>query len=207
MKETILNKSLKLFTQNGFKSITMDDIAKDLGISKKTIYQHFPSKNDLVKASADYVFNAASIRMKELIGTCDTPIHEHFAIKNCVGDLFGYNIKASTIFQFNKYYPKLAERIQKKRHDDYDYTIVRNLKEGVKKGYYREDIDIEFVGRLFFTTSDVFYNNENFTESQSAHSVSDLNHKFLEYHLRAIVTPKGLEVLEELLKTQNKNEI
>lgn len=207
MKETILNTSLRLFTQHGFKSITMDDIAKELGISKKTIYQHFVSKNDLVKATVDYVFDTATTQMKNIIGKCESPIHEHFVIKNCVSELFGFNIKPSTIFQFNKYYPKLAERVQKKRHEDYDFTIVRNLNEGVAQGYYRKDLDIDFVGRLFFTTSNIFYNDETFTTTQNSQSVSDLNYKLLEYHLRAIVTPKGLEVLEELLKTQNKNEI
>lgn len=207
MKETILNTSLKLFTQHGFKSITMDDIAKELGISKKTIYQHFASKTDLVKATIDYVFDAANEQMKKIVQTCESPIHEHFLMRTCVGDLFGHNIKASTIYQFNKYYPKLAERIQKKRQADYDFTVVRNLKEGVAKGYYRKDIDIDFIGKLFFTTHDNFYNDESFSPMQNSQSVAELNYKLLEYHLRAIVTPKGLEILEKLLKTHLTNEI
>src|SRR5690554_3602684 len=149
MKETIFKKSLELFTNNGFKSVTMDDIANELGISKKTIYQHFSSKNELVKETVDFVFQSAINKMKSFSGKCETPIHEHFAMKNCVADLFGLNIQASTIYQFNKYYPRLAERIQKKRHDNYDLTILKNLKEGVKKGYYREDIDVDFIGKSF----------------------------------------------------------
>ncbi|MBA5792302.1 TetR/AcrR family transcriptional regulator [Flavobacterium sp. xlx-214] len=207
MKETILKKSLLLFTQHGFKSITMDDIAKELGISKKTIYQHFASKNELVKATVDYVFEAATNKMKALIGKCETPIHEHFAMKNCVGELFGYNIQASTVYQFNKYYPKLAERIQQKRHDDYDLTILRNLKDGVKNGYYRKEIDIDFVGKVFFSSSTAFFNDESFINMQNTQSIDELNYKFLEYHLRGIVTTKGLEILEQLLKPHTTNEI
>ena len=201
MKETILSKSLELFTKNGFKSVTMDDIANELGISKKTIYQHFSSKNELVKATVDYVFESATGKMKEIAGNCETPIHEHFAMKNCVGDLFGYNIQASTIYQFNKYYPKLAERIQKKRHEDYDFTILRNLREGVEHGYYRKEIDIDFVGKIFFASSTAFFNDELFMNMQNTQSIDELNYKFLEYHLRGIVTSKGLEILEQLLNT------
>ena len=200
MKETILNKSLQMFINHGFKSITMDDIAKELAISKKTIYIHFASKNELVKSTVDYVFDSASERMKKIIGSCETPIHEHFVIKNCFADMFGHNIQPSAIFQFNKYYPKLSERIQKKRHEDFDSTVLRNLREGVRLGYYRSDIDIELIGRIFFVSSSAFFSHEMFEDFQNKISVEELNFKFLEYHLRGIVTSKGLEVLEQLLK-------
>lgn len=201
MKETIFKKSLELFTVNGFKSVTMDDIAHELGISKKTIYLHFSSKNELVKETVDFVFDSAIDRMKNIIGNCDNPIQEHFALKNSVAALFGLNIRANTVYQFNKYYPRLAERVQKKRHDNYDFTILRNLNEGVEKGYYRDDIDIDFVGKMFFASSTAFFNDETFVNIQNSQSLDELNYKFLEYHLRGIVTPKGLEILEELLKT------
>lgn len=201
MKETIFKKSLELFTTNGFKSVTMDDIANELGISKKTIYQHFSSKNELVKETVDFVFDSAINRLKDIQGKSETPIHEHFVMKNTVADLFGFNIQASTIYQFNKYYPRLADRIQKKRHANYDLTILKNLKEGVAKGYYRKEIDIDFVGKMFFSSSTAFFNDELFVNGQNSESLDELNYKFLEYHLRGIVTPKGLEILEELLKT------
>nr|WP_298004066.1 TetR/AcrR family transcriptional regulator [uncultured Flavobacterium sp.] len=201
MKEIIFKKSLELFTNNGFKSVTMDDIANELGISKKTIYQHFSSKNELVKETVDFVFDTAINRLKDIQGKSETPIHEHFVMKNTVADLFGFNIQASTIYQFNKYYPRLAERIQKKRHANYDLTIVKNLKEGVEKGYYRKEIDIDFVGKIFFSSSTAFFNDEIFINGQNSESLDELNYNFLEYHLRGIVTPKGLQILEELLKT------
>ena len=201
MKEIIFKKSLELFTNNGFKSVTMDDIANELGISKKTIYQHFSSKNELVKETVDFVFDTAINRLKDIQGKSETPIHEHFVMKNTVADLFEFNIQASTIYQFNKYYPRLAERIQKKRHANYDLTIVKNLKEGVEKGYYRKEIDIDFVGKIFFSSSTAFFNDEIFINGQNSESLDELNYNFLEYHLRGIVTPKGLQILEELLKT------
>ena len=200
MKEIILKKSLELFTKNGFKSVTMDEIANELGISKKTIYQYFASKNALVEATVDFVFDSAIGKIKELAGSCETPIHEHFEMKNCLGDLFGQNIEASAIYQFNKYYPKLAERIQKKKHENYDFTILRNLRQGVEQGYYRKDLDIDFVGKIFFASSTAFFSDEMFVNLHSTQSIDELNYKFLEYHLRGIVTPKGLEILEQLLK-------
>ena len=158
----------------------MDDIANELGISKKTIYQHFSSKNELVKETVDFVFDTAINRLKDIQGKSETPIHEHFAMKSCVADLFGFNIQASTIYQFNKYYPRLAERIQKKRHANYDLTILKNLKEGVEKGYYRKEIDIDFVGKIFFSSSTAFFNDEIFINGQNSESLDELNYNFLE---------------------------
>lgn len=203
MKEAILNKSLKMFVNHGFKSITMDDIAKEMGISKKTIYQHFESKNDLVAATVDYVFDSAMCRMKEIAETTETPIHEHFDMKNCVGDLFGHNIQPSAIYQFNKYYPDLAKKIEKKRHDNFESTIIKNLEDGVRLGYYREEIDIQFIGRVFFMSSSSFLKEDIFEELLKTKTIEELNTKFLEYHLRGIVTPKGLDVLEQILKKLN----
>lgn len=200
MKEAILNKSLKMFVTHGFKSVTMDDIAKEMGISKKTIYQHFGSKNDLVAATVDYVFDSATCRMKEVVKTAESPIHEHFEMKNCVGDLFGHNIQPSAIYQFNKYYPELAKKVEKKRHENFESVIIKNLKDGVRLGYYRDDIDVQFIGRIFFLSSASFLSNDIFEELLKTTSIEEMNTKFLEYHLRGIVTEKGLETLEQILK-------
>lgn len=202
MKETILEKSIQMFTHNGFKAVTMDDIAGELGISKKTIYQHFPSKKELVKSAVDYVYDAAIGKMKGIVGQCKTPIHEHFDMRNCIKELLGHNTSAATIFQFKKYYPRLSERIEKRRYKDLDFTILRNLREGVEQGYYRKEVDIDFIGRMFFSASTSFFHNEEFFE-QTEESMEDLELKFTEYHLRGIVTPKGLKVLEELLNKTN----
>lgn len=201
MKEVLLKKSLELFTNNGFKSVTMDDIAAELGISKKTIYQHFSSKNELVSATVDFVYDSAIDQLKSIVGKCETPIHEHFEMRSCVADIFGQKISASTVYQFNKYYPKLADRLQKRRYQDFEFTILRNLRNGVAKGYYRKEIDIDFIGKVFFISSSAFFNDESFMNLPNTQSIEDLEAKFTEYHLRGIVTPKGLEVLDQLLKT------
>lgn len=198
MKETILKKSIELFINKGFKAVTMDDIAMELGISKKTIYQHFPSKKELIKSTVDYVYDSSMNKMKCIVGKCETPIHEHFEMKNCIKELLGHNVNPATIFQFKKYYPRLSERIEKRRYEDLDFTILRNLREGVEQGLYRKEIDIEFIAQVFFSATTSFFKNEEFI-NKNTQSIDDLEFKFTEYHLRGIVTPKGLKVLEQLL--------
>lgn len=207
MKKIILEKALDLFVKRGFKMVTMDEIAKELGISKKTIYTHFASKDLLVEETANFLMDEVTERLRNISGTCETPVHEHFIIKNCMGELFGHNIQPSTIYQFNKYYPKIAEQINKKRQKDFAFIIKRNLKDGVKKGYYRKDIDLDFVRIMFFISSTYLFQQESLFENKTEEEFQHLKIKTLDYHLRSIVTPKGLEILEQLLKTHYTNEI
>lgn len=195
---------MQLFTENGFKAVTMDDIAMALGISKKTIYQHFPSKKALVQSTVDFVYDTAMAQMKSVVGSCNNPIEEHFRMKGCIKDLLGHNVNAATVYQFKKYYPRLSERIEKRKYEDLDFTILRNLRAGVEQGYYREDIDINFIGRLFFAATNAFFNNEDFLKYNSNQTMDELEFKFTEYHLRGIVTPKGLQVLEQQLLNKTK---
>ena len=207
MKDVILTKSLQLFITKGFKTVTMDDIAKELSISKKTIYSYYNSKESLVKASVEFVLDKTSLKLKELAGNCETPIHEHFEMKNWGAEIFGRDIQASAIYQFQKYYPKIAEEVNIRRKKDLDNIVIRNLKEGIDKELYRKDIDIEFIANIYFSTTHSFYNNEYIVDMYKKEDVKDINFKFIEYHLRGIVTPKGLEILEKLLNPNIKNEI
>ena len=134
-----------------------------------------------------------------MVDNCANPIEEHFKMKGCIKDLLGHNVSAATVFQFKKYYPRLSERIEKRKYKDLDFTILRNLRAGVEQGYYRQDIDIDFIGRLFFSASNAFFHNEDFLKYNNNQTMDQLEFKFTEYHLRGIVTPKGLQVLEQLI--------
>ena len=114
MKDTILEKSKELFLRNGFKTVGMDDIAQALHISKKTIYQYFPSKEDLVKATLDYVYNLAFSKIAEISGKCEMAIHEHFKIKESIDGILGKDFETSPcFFQLKKYYPELCYEFEK----------------------------------------------------------------------------------------------
>lgn len=84
MKEQILNKATDMFLTLGFKSVTMDDIANEMGISKKTIYQHFSNKDSLVKAVTTNLFEDISCGIDQIILANKNPIEELFAIKDFV---------------------------------------------------------------------------------------------------------------------------
>ena len=110
MKEKILNKAVDLFLSFGFKSITMDDIAKEMAISKKTIYKYFRNKVELVEASTIFMHDTIDTRIKEIVRKNFNAIEENFAIKNLFKDLFKKS-KTSPMFQLKKYYPKTYTKL------------------------------------------------------------------------------------------------
>jgi AcrR family transcriptional regulator len=197
MKDKILHKAADLFLSFGFKSITMDDIAADLGMSKKTIYSHFSTKKKLVEASTFYILERVNETICSILDANYDPIEETFTIKSMINNLLK-NEKSSPSYQLQKYYPKIYKQVHEKQFEAVQSCIVENLKRGITEDYYRKDIDIDLITRLFFSGNMNLTNQELFPID--VYEISSLKNTFLEYHVRAIATEKGLNTLKNILK-------
>lgn len=199
MKQEIINKSTELFLNLGFKSVTMDDIANTMGISKKTIYAHFKNKNELVDATTLHLFLVIS---KEIDAVCDlqkNPVEEIYEIKKVVMNHLK-NEKSSPQFQLKKYYPKTFKSLKDKQYQMMQTCVTDNLNRGVASGIYRDTIDVSFIAKLYFHSLIAVRDNDLFPLKNT--SMQYLLEQFLEYHLRGICTEKGITFLNQLL-TEN----
>jgi len=197
MKDKILEKAADLFLSFGFKSITMDDIAQELGISKKTIYAHFSTKLKLVQATTFFVLDKVNQTICTVCSGNYDPITEIFTIKSMVNDQLK-NEKSSPAHQLQKYYPKVFKQLKEKQFESVNVCLAENLKRGIEEGYYRSDIDIDLITKFYFGGNMWLTNHELFPPE--TYSLSDLKHAFLEYHFRAIATEKGLNKLFNILE-------
>lgn len=197
MKDKIIHKATELFLSYGFKSVTMDDIAKELGMSKKTIYVNFCNKTKLIKAVSDSLFDKIQKGINDIASNTHDPIEELFKIKNFVGENLN-DEKSSPVFQLQKYYPKLFKEMIKKQRDIVEQITRLNIERGFKTGLYRKEVNVDFIWRIYFAGINSIKNDELFPPS--FFSKKEINDMYLEYHLRAIVTNKGLIKLNELLK-------
>ena len=197
MKDKILQKSADMFLNLGFKSVTMDDIAANLGMSKKTIYSHFSTKKKLVEASTFYVLEKVNETICSIIDANYDPIEETFTIKSMINNLLK-NEKSSPSYQLQKYYPKIFKQVNEQQFETVKSCIVENLKRGIVDGYYRKDIDIDMITRFYFSGNINLTNQDLFPIDQ--YEMSALKDTFLDYHLRAIATEKGLKTLKNILK-------
>ncbi len=197
MKETILKKAGEIFLKYGFKSVTMDDIANDLGISKKTIYKYYKNKVELVDEAVSYFHADMHKTITAICAVGYNAIQENFEIKKNFKNMFN-NSDDSPVYQLEKYYPKTYKKIIANELSIYKECITNNLVKGIREGLYRKDINMELSAKFYFSLmlsvhdSSLHTYNKNTMNQQEFHA--------LEYHTRAIATKKGLQVLQEQLE-------
>jgi len=201
MKEKILKKATDMFLNYGFKSVTMDDLANGMGISKKTIYSHFENKTSLVEESTSHLFCNISEGIDYICSLNKNPIEELYEIKKFVM-LHLKNEKSSPQYQLQKYYPKIHESLKLKQFEVMQECVLDNLRKGLELRIYRENLNIDFVSRIYFTgviniKDQKFFPMEKFP-------MPELMDIYLEYHLRGIVTPKGRKILNSIINSNQE---
>ena len=178
----------------GIKSITMDDVARELGISKKTLYQYVTDKDDLV---GKFVDNEISMRQEEIckcfrIGY--NAIEELFEISIFMNKLMR-NQNSATEYDLKKYYPVHFEKTIKARREGIFNYILVNLKKGINEGLYRKEMNQEVIAKLYLWRSENTHFDELFTIEEFT-SIK-LFVELINYHVRGIATEKGIMILEK----------
>ena len=202
MKEKIIKKAEDLFLTLGFKSITMDDIANAMGISKKTIYTHFANKTELVEVVTFEALDQIHQGIDKIKETSTNPIEELYEVKMFVMTYLK-NEKVSPQFQLKKYYPRIYDLLQIKQFEKMNSCVIDSLKKGIDTGLFRAEINLEFISRMYFSGFNGIRDINAFPNA-----LFDKNYIFesyLEYHLRAIVTNEGLNLLNNFLNPNSPN--
>ena len=196
MKDKILHKAAEMFLSLGFKSVTMDDIAAEMGVSKKTIYNHFSNKTELVKEVTSSVFEIVCNGIDLICLKDSNPIEELYEIKRFTME-YMKGEKTSPQHQLQKYYPKIYANLKKKQFDVMQECITENLTRGIKDGLYRDTIDVGFISRIYFHGVVGIKDIELFPLKQfSLNKIMDF---YLEYQLRGICSEKGIEILNKII--------
>jgi len=144
MKDKIIHKASEMFMTLGFKSVTMDDIATNMGISKKTIYSHFNNKETIVAVVTDAIFEEVTTDIDSICAQNNNPIEELYDIKKRVMEHMR-NEKASPWYQLQKYYPAIYANIKRRQFGFMQECVVKNLLSGLELGLYRDNIDVQQV--------------------------------------------------------------
>jgi len=197
MKEKIIIKANDLFLNLGFKSLTMDDIANEMGISKKTIYKYFKNKEILVDNCVTYLHENISLTICEITNQGYNAIEENFVIKNMFKDVFEKS-NTSPMYQLQKYYPNIFKKLMANEFKMFEECVGTNIKKGIEEGLYRKDIEAFVILKFYFIL--VFGIHDDTVFKYENYKVNELEIKALEYHTRAIATAKGITILENELK-------
>ena len=200
MREKIILKSAELFLNLGFKSVTMDDIANEMGISKKTIYVHFDNKTKLVEAVTFTVFENICDGIDCICEASKNPIEELYDVKMYVMHYLK-DEKTSPQYQLKKYYPQIYQRLHFKQFEKMHESVQESIQKGVDTNLFRPNIDVDFISRMYFNGMAGIKDETIFP--QSLFTMDYLTESYLEYHLRAIVTEKGLKILDKFINNQS----
>ncbi|HEX2921406.1 MAG TPA: TetR/AcrR family transcriptional regulator [Bacteroidales bacterium] len=193
IKQRIVEGAAELFRKFGIKSVTMDSIASELGISKRTIYENFSDKNELLIAVLKWMTGRQKEFLRRIVEESENPIEAIFRVLEFNKDHFQ---GMSPVFQadLKKFFWSLKNR------DEYDLPDYRNhqeiIEKGVKDGYFRSDINPDLANRCLYylgksILDDEMYPFELFQRSDV------VKNTFINY-LKGISTEKGIELINRL---------
>lgn len=197
MKDKIISKAGELFLKLGFKSITMDDIAGEMCISKKTIYKYFCNKEVLIEESTANVHKEVHQGIYSIIAQNYNAIEENFEIRKMFKEMF-QSTDSSPIYQLKKHYPEIYEKVISREMDECNRFFKQNIEKGIEQGLYRGNINIQNYTRFYYHL--LFSIKEN-TSSEKEGQKLEL--EILEYHTRAMATLAGIIELEKQLLNPN----
>jgi hypothetical protein len=194
MRDKIINKAKEMFLRLGFKSITMDDIACEMCISKKTIYKYFSNKDILIEESVELVHKEVHETIEKIVSKNFNAIEENFEIKRMFREMFKA-AESSPLYQLKKHYPEIYDKVLTQQVSICEDCFRQNIIKGINEGLYRENLDVDNYVKFYYTL--IFNINENTMLEKDAH---ELEVKALEYHIRAMATLAGIIELEKHLK-------
>ncbi len=197
IKEKILEKSAKLFLSIGVKAITMDDVSNSLGMSKKTLYNHFPTKKILIKETLTFFFSQVDAIVEEISCRNLNAIEKWLITLEEVFSIIHIDDKGSGSLQIKKYYPVIFEEVQKQQWEIIRRSFQKNLSQGILEGLFREDFDMNLFIRFYYSGIMSIEENSVFEGLNLSHK--DLKKKFIEFQIRSITTKKGIKELERIL--------
>jgi len=192
--ERIIEGGEELFLKAGIKSVTMDDIARHLGMSKKTIYQFFKDKNELVTALVKKKLKEDEEQMIEFISKSSNVIEEMINMTKCSEDMFS-RINPIVIHDMQKYHPDAWKVFQQFKNEVLISTLEELLTKGIKQGYIRPEIDVKIVARMRVNTVELGFNTTIFPIAEF--NTWKVQVQFLDHFNYGICTLKGYRLLNQ----------
>ena len=204
-KDRIRQKADELFMRYGLRSVSMDDIANSLGISKKTIYQFFADKNELVDTVLEETLNDHKQKCDETTKVSQNAVEEIVLSMERIEHMFS-NMHPSVMYDMQKYHPLAFARFLKHKNDYLYNVISKNLERGIHEELYRPEIDIDIMSRYRVESMMMPFNPEFY--SRSRHNLGEVERQLIEHYLFGVASLKGhkliLKYQQDRLKKQHK---
>lgn len=195
-ESVILEQVFKIFMRFGIRSVTMDDISRELKISKKTLYKFVTDKADLVTKVVKMDLIKDEKIITDFTNASETAIDELLMVMKYFGEKVG-GIHPSIHFDLEKYYPEAWDVFNSHKKNFHLGCVVRNLQRGIKEGLFRENLNPEIIAIIHVNRVDMMFDGELFPPAQF--NFGDVFMEMFRYHIKGISTEKGIQLFNEKL--------
>ncbi len=204
-KDRIKAAAHDLVMKYGIRTVSMDDIAASVGMSKKTLYQYYQDKDELVKAVVDAVVEENQCACAGFVEKANDAIHEIFLTMQMMVEMFS-EMNPSVLFELQKYHPQAYLGFHKHKVDFIYKCIKDNIERGKREELYREDISEEVLCRYRIESMFIPFNPE-FQRSLNKYTLLEIEEQIILNFLFGMVTSKGYKLAMKYLEHKNKNSI
>ena len=193
----ILERASAVYMKYGVKSVTMDDLARELGISKKTIYKYFDDKSDLVRSIVEMKMAMDKAICMNCVNQSENAIDDLIQISKLIVEHVG-NMNPSVFFDLKKYHPDAWQIVENHRWEFVLDMIISNVDQGIREKLYRDNLNAEVVGRLYVTNIDNIFNPDIFPWPKFTFQV--VYTEMIRMHIKGLVNEDGLKYLKQKIE-------
>lgn len=193
----IIEKSADMFLRHGIKSVTMDDLAKGLGVSKKTIYKYFDDKNDLITKIVMAKTTKDRIVCDQARIDCENAIDALYKISEFVSNMLS-NVHSSVFFDLQKYHREAWEVMERHKHYFVKTQIKQNIERGQREGLYRSSVNPEVISSVYIATMDGLFDGVTFDMDNL--KFGQIFNEILDFQIRGLASDEGREYLKQRSK-------
>lgn len=200
MKEAILSSVANLYLKYGVRSVSMDDLAHHQGISKKTLYQYFDDKNDLVNQVTTLLLEERMAQYTAAIKDSSNAIDELFSISKLIRKHFS-ELNPALMYDLQKYHPEAWGLFLKHENEVVYHLVVENLERGVAESYFRPDISVNVLAKIRVEQIHLSFDERVFPKDEF--DFTEVQMQLFDHFVHGVLTERGLELYKNY---QNQND-
>ncbi|WP_461090795.1 TetR/AcrR family transcriptional regulator [Spirosoma gilvum] len=200
MKQRILAEAERLFWRYGIRSVTMEDIAKQLGISKKTIYQHFTDKEQILSQVIQDKFGRDHSEIACLAIEAENPVAEIMNVLAMI-QKNADKVSPNLLIDMKRHYPQAFALFKQYKEGEVLRSILENIQKGIEQGLYRSDLNPGILARLRVEQIELAFNNDIFPTDQ--YTMQQIQYELMHHFVRGMLTEKGFTIYNQYVNQYN----
>lgn len=203
--EELIKRISELYLKYGIRSVTMDDLARELGVSKKTLYQHFTDKEDVVEKVMEFNMSQQDCHIQNFFPEDNESVNAIDQLLNLSRFLIEHlsSVNPSVTYDLQKYYPSIWEKVVEQKRKYVFENLVKNMQLGVKQGLYCDDMNMEIIAKAYVQRMEMS-SVDNFL-FDGEYSFQEVFETLFTYHIRGIANEKGQKYLSERMHYRNNS--